>query len=73
MNKAQHRRDPSSCWSKARENEVLFVLLGRDRAAPATIRYWVTQRLALGKNTADDPQIHDALLLADDIERAQAK
>ncbi len=71
MNKAEHRRNANSCWSKARENEYLFILLGRDAAVPATIRYWASQRIALGKNTADDPQIHEALLLADQIERSQ--
>lgn len=73
MKKQQQRRDPSSCWSKAREDEDMFVLLGRDMATPATIRFWVNERIALGKNTPTDPQILEALNLAEAIEKAQKR
>jgi hypothetical protein len=50
-----------SCFNKARDNERLFVLIARDAAAPVAIRAWVAERLRLGKNTAADPQIVEAL------------
>jgi hypothetical protein len=51
---------PTSCFSKARDNERLFVMLARDPAAPVAIRAWIAERLRLGKNTASDDQIREA-------------
>ena len=36
------------------------VILGRDVAAVPTIRAWIAERIKLGKNTSDDPQIKEA-------------
>ena len=36
--------DPSSCFNKAKDDEPMFVLLARDRDAPAVIRYWLKLR-----------------------------
>jgi len=52
--------DPRSCLSKAHPTEMLFVLLGRDAAAPGAIRAWINERIRLGKNTPDDDQIIEA-------------
>lgn len=52
---------PTSCINKARDTEMLFVLLARDKAAAITIRFWVAQRVKLGLNTFTDPQIKEAL------------
>lgn len=57
-----------SCFSRARASELIFVLLARDVAAPATIRFWVDERLRLGKNKPDDPQIIEAVKLANQME-----
>ena len=46
--------------SRARDDEMSFVLLGRDVAAPAAIRAWIIERIRLGKNMPDDPQILEA-------------
>lgn len=64
-----------SCLNKARDNERLFVLLARDAAAPVAIRAWVAERLRLGKNTADDPQIVEAMDCARlmEIERRESE
>ena len=61
MLKRKELTDPRSCMSRADDDEMTFVLLGRDLAAPDTIRFWVERRIALGKNKADDPQIVEAL------------
>ena len=50
----------SSCLNKALSDEMLFVLLGRDKAAPAAIRAWVEERIRLGKNQRTDEQIIEA-------------
>jgi hypothetical protein len=46
-----------SCLNRADEDEWIFVLLGRDAAAPATIRFWAEERVRLGKNHPSDSQI----------------
>lgn len=71
MRKKKELKDPNSCLSKAKNDEFVFVLLGRDAAAPETIRFWCRLRIRLGKNAPDDEQITSALADADAIEREQ--
>ncbi len=52
--------DPNSCLNRARDDEMTFVLLGRDPAMAATINFWIEERVRLGKNKADDIQILEA-------------
>lgn len=56
------------CMAKAKDDEITFVLLGRDVSAPATIRFWCEQRVRCGKNTWDDKQITEALMCAEHME-----
>lgn len=60
MRKRIEAVNPDSCWNRADQNEWIFVLLGRDVAAPAAIEAWCQERIRLGKNTEDDPQIQEA-------------
>lgn len=60
MRKRDELTDPTSYLSRAHEDEWCFVLLGRDRAAPAAIRAWIAERLRLGKNQPGDSQIIEA-------------
>lgn len=60
MRKRHELSHPSSCLSKATDDEMLFVLLARDAASPATIRFWIQERIRLGKNKATDAQIMEA-------------
>jgi hypothetical protein len=60
MRKRDEMADPRSCLNKARDDEWLFVLLGRDPAAPAAVRAWIQERIRLGKNTPGDPQLVEA-------------
>src|SRR5579859_7452398 len=60
MRKRDELTDPRSCLSRAKDDEMTFVLLGRDPVAPAAIRAWVEARILLGKNRRGDPQIVDA-------------
>jgi hypothetical protein len=71
MIKSEELKNPDSCLNRAREDEMLFVLLGRDAAAPHAIREWAAQRIRLGKNKPEDDQIAEALEAADrmDAER----
>lgn len=71
MIKSEELTNPASCMSRAKDDEFTFVLLGRDAAAPATIRFWVKERLRLGKNTWADEQLHAALRAAALIEQRQ--
>ncbi len=54
-----------TCMQHAHPEEMVFVLLGRDPAAPVAIRAWVHERLRLGKNAWSDTQIQEALACAD--------
>jgi hypothetical protein len=72
MRKRDELNSAHSCMSKAREDEFTFVLLARDVAAPATIRFWVAERMRLGKNKQADPQIAEALELAASMEKQRA-
>jgi hypothetical protein len=72
MIKRRELTDPTSCMSKARDDEMTFVLLGRDGAAPATVRFWVQERIRRGKNRADDPQIIEALECARSMESSSS-
>jgi hypothetical protein len=60
MRKRDELTDPSSCLSRARDDEWTFVLLGRDAAAPVAVRAWIEERVRLGKNTREDAQIVEA-------------
>jgi hypothetical protein len=64
MRKRDELTVPTSCMNRAKDDEMTFVLLGRDAAAPGTIRAWVAERIRLGKNRWDDAQIREALRCA---------
>jgi len=49
MRKIEEIRDPRSCLNRAENSEMLFVLLGRDPAAPAAIRAWINMRVQMKK------------------------
>lgn len=68
MIKGAEAAHPDSCWNRAREDEIIFVLLGRDAAAPKAIRAWCNERIILGKNGPGDHQIREALVIADAME-----
>jgi len=71
MIKADELHHPASCLNRARSEEMLFVLLGRDICAPSAIRYWCGERIRTGKNDATDSQIIEALACADAMEKEQ--
>ena len=72
MRKRMELVDPRSCMSRAADDEWTFVLLGRDAAAPQTIRFWVDERIRLGKNKISDAQMQEALTSADAMEKEAA-
>jgi hypothetical protein len=68
MRKKDELSKPETCMSQAHPNEMVFVLLGRDAAAPTAIRAWVAERIRLGKNVESDAQIVEALECARTME-----
>ncbi len=60
MRKRDEFTNPKGCMFRAKDNEMTFVLLGRDIAAPFAIRAWIAQRIKIGKNLPTDPQIIEA-------------
>lgn len=69
MRKIDEFKDKESCLCKAKMNEMIFVLLGRDSAAPHAIREWCAERIRQGKNWPNDAQIVDALAVAEIMEK----
>lgn len=69
MNKSDELTDPNSCMSKAHDDEMTFVLLARDIAAPWAIRLWIVLRILRGKNKWNDAQIQEALHCAREMNR----
>lgn len=61
------------CYANAKADEPMFVLLARDKAAPAAIRFWALERQKLGKNKGTDPQIVEAYECAKAMEEYQAR
>lgn len=51
---------PTSCFSKASDDEEMFILLGRDEASEWAVRAWIDARIALGINKRDDDKIKSA-------------
>lgn len=68
MLKREERFNLNSCFNRAYQDENIFVLMGRDSVAPATIRFWANERVRLGQNERDDKQIQEALELAERME-----
>jgi hypothetical protein len=68
MRKKDELSKKHTCMQSAHPEEMTFVLLSRDAAAPVAIRAWVAERLRLGKNTEADEQITEALACAATME-----
>ena len=68
MRKKDELAKQHTCMAHAHSEEMVFVLLSRDAAAPVAIRAWVAERLRLGKNTESDEQIVEALTCAQTME-----
>lgn len=73
MRKKDELAKATTCMAHAHDEEMVFVLLSRDAAAPVAIRAWVAERVKLGKNVESDPQIVEALECASTMEREGAK
>jgi len=62
MKKADERDQPNSCWNKTAEDEPVFVLCGRDRAAPGAIRQWAERAKKMGCPTEKWQEAMDCAL-----------
>lgn len=51
---------PNSCFNKALGNEMIFVLLARDRTAPWVVGIWCFLRVIFKLNHWTDRQIQEA-------------
>ncbi len=65
MRKQDELSRKDTCMAHAHPQEMTFVLLGRDVAAPFAFRAWADERVRLGKNTETDAQIVEARACAD--------
>lgn len=71
MIKTEELSNPKSCMSRAKDQEMTFVLLARDICAPDVIRFWCDSRIRAGKNQFRDDQIQEALHCAYYMEQQQ--
>lgn len=60
VKKKDELTNPNSCMSKAHDDEMTFVLLARDPAAPAAIQGWIYRRVEMGLNDMADQKIKEA-------------
>lgn len=58
------------CYASAHPDEPMFILLGRDKNAPALVRQWAKERRAAG---GDSEKIVEAEKVADEMEAWQRK
>jgi hypothetical protein len=73
MRKKDELTREHTCMKHAHPEEMVFVLLSRDAAAPVAIRAWVAERLRLGKNVEGDEQIVEARACAEIMENEGAR
>ena len=60
MRKREVLSDPSSCLNRARDDEMIFVLLARDESSIDAVRAWIESRIKRGKNIREDAEIVSA-------------
>jgi hypothetical protein len=68
MRKKDELSKERTCLRNAHPEEMVFVLLSRDAAAPVAIHAWVNERVRIGKNSWGDDQIVEALACARTME-----
>ena len=68
MRRIDEVRNPLSCLNKAKDDELIFVLLARDPCAVETVRFWASTRVSKGINKPTDQKIAEALAWADKVE-----
>jgi hypothetical protein len=65
------------CYTNAEPDEPMFVLLGRDPAAPYAIREWIEMRKTLieagQKPETDWPMLEEAMVCANEMEEWRRK
>jgi hypothetical protein len=61
MRKNEEVANPNSCFNRAGDDELMFVLLARDPAAQVAILAWIQERIRLGLNTLNDQKMLDAI------------
>lgn len=73
MRKQDELSRKDTCMAHAHPQEMVFVLLSRDAAAPFAIRAWADERVRLGKNAETDEQIVEARACARTMEEEGRK
>lgn len=71
MQKQHEVTSADSCMGRALDDEMTFVLLARDAAAPVAIRGWIAERIRLGKSRPGDPEVVEAEAIACTMEQTR--
>jgi hypothetical protein len=61
VKKIDELTDPESCLSKAKDDELIFVLLARDPCAASAVEHWIRERVRRGINKLSDAKIVSAI------------
>ena len=73
MKKIDEINHPDSCFNKAKDDEMIFVLRSTDPSAPIAIMAWITDRIRIGKNKFSNQKIQDAFNCAEVMEKERNK
>ncbi len=65
MKKRDELTSPTSCLNKAKADEPIFVLRGKDALGPQAVRHWAT----MAEGVHEPAKIEEALALAEQMER----
>lgn len=68
MKKRDELKNRQSCLNKAKMDESLFVILGRDPAAYRTIHFWIRERVKLGLDKPNSPKLIEAAIRAEKMQ-----
>ncbi len=71
MLKKDERDLPDSCFNKAADDEMIFVLKESDPSFRRTVQFWADHRVANGHNKRDDEKIASALRIVDNAKRVE--
>jgi hypothetical protein len=72
MMKRDELADQNSCFNKAKDDEIIFVLKETDPSFTETVEFWANHHVGCGANERGDRKILEALNVADFVRRKRA-
>lgn len=73
MTKRENIDDPNSCWNKAADDEILFILRDKDLTFIPVLLFWVHMRIFMDIDLATSPKLTGALEIVDKVREKRRK